>query len=271
MLDNSRFSERTLLAAVDLLAKLSQSEFDRTMLRLSVNEYIPHGSHPSRRNKANILAKFAKENPEHITAMETNLIDEIVQQTAIQAAGPLSWHETEVTNFRMALERNGFTLTDEGEIRKTLPDVADLPEADDELHALLDELGMIKAKGHLDQAIENHAKGNWAAANAQLRTFLEGLFDDIYRLLEPSDDGKPLSSENRRQKLASRKPPLFDGSLNEFSQDGKGFINGVFRRLHPEGPHPGLSNNEDCTFRLHLTLIVARHYLRKAKSLLSQT
>jgi hypothetical protein len=36
-----------------------------------------------------------------------------------------------------------------------------------------------------------------------------------------------------------------------------------FRRLHPAGSHPGLSDEDDSTFRLHLVLLVARNLLRR--------
>ena len=261
MQDASRFSSLTLLESVDLLSdRLTQAGFDKLMLRLSMDSHVPPGPGLSVHNKANKLSSFAKENPTHQTASGSNLMDEIVERAA--GLGGLN-HDSP---FVRALARDGFTLTDEGTILKNLPPEADLPGADDELHALLDEFGMDTAKGHLDQAIKNHTRGNWAAANGQLRTFLEGLFDEIFRLLEPKRADDKLSSENRRQLLATREPPFFQESLGEWGQQGKNFTNGVFKRLHGEGSHPGLSDEEDCAFRLHLVLIVARHFLRRAQS-----
>ena len=167
--------------------------------------------------------------------------------------------------FLNALTRDGFTFSD-GTFRRALPPEADLPNADDELHALLDEFDMATIKGHLDQAIDNHTRGQWAAANGQLRTLLEGLFDEIARHLEPTQAGNLPSSENRRQLLATLEPPFLQESIGEWSRDGKNFVNGAFKRLHSEGPHPGLSDEEDCTFRLHLALIVAGYFMRKLRN-----
>ena len=257
----SRFSLLTLIEAIDLFPYyLSQAEFNNLILRLSVEDYVPTTRGLSKENKANELILFAKENPDHQTVSGANLVDEIVERAA--GLRGLNYDSP----FVRALARDGFTLTDEGILRKTLPPEADLPTADDELHALLDEFGMDTAKGHFDQAIENHTRGNWAAANGQLRTFLEGLFDEICQRLEPTKADDKLSSENRRQLLATREPPFFQESLGEWGQQGKNFVNGVFKRLHGEGSHPGLSDEEDCTFRLHLALIVARHFLRRAQS-----
>ena len=143
--------------------------------------------------------------------------------------------------------------------------MADLPEADNEVNVLLESLGFNTPKGHLEQAITNHSNGNWAAANSQLRTFLEALFDEIALAVDNGNASTVQTGESRRQFLAKTQPAFFVEPLGEWSNDGKNFVNGVFKRLHPSGSHPGLSDEEDCTFRLHLVLITARYFLRRAK------
>src|SRR5258705_6014155 len=103
--------------------------------------------------------------------------------------------------FLRALERDGFTV-ERGVIRRALPDVLDLPAADDEVHVLLEKHGMTTSLGHLNQAIRAHSEGHWAAANGQLRTFYESLFDEIGPLLD-STMSKSASGETRRQRLAN--------------------------------------------------------------------
>ena len=259
----------TLVEAVALFTNLSQAELNNLILRLQLEEHIPMRVDLSKEHKSNMIVQFAKSNPSYQTLSGLNLVDEIVERAAelMVRSRPDSWSSNPGNApFLHALARDGFTLTDEGVFRMTLPPLADLPQADDELHALLDEFNMGTVKGHLDQAIDNHSRGQWASANAQLRTLLEGLFDDIFRLLEPTRADEQLSSEKRRQLLATREPPFFQESLGEWGQQGKNFANGVFKRLHAEGSHPGLSDEEDCTFRLHLVLIVARHFLRRAQT-----
>jgi hypothetical protein len=65
-------------------------------------------------------------------------------------------------------------------------------------------------------------------------------------------------------------PPFLSRDLNEWSDDGKNFINGVFKRLHPQGSHPGLSDEEDYTFRLHLVLLIPRLLLRRLNTSLGR-
>jgi len=57
----------------------------------------------------------------------------------------------------------------------------------------------------------------------------------------------------------------FYTQYNEWENDrGKpAFVLGLWARLHPQGSHPGLSEEDDCTFRLQVTLITARLFLRR--------
>ena len=161
-----------------------------------------------------------------------------------------------------ALARDSFTVTEDGTVRRMLPDLADIPAADDEVHALLDELGLVVAKGHLDHAIDLHGRGKWEPANGELRKVLESIFDEAAAKLEPNRANGTKKGHDRRQLLAELNPPFFIEALGEWGDGGKNLVNGVFKRLHP-GAHTGLSEDEDCTFRLHLVLIVARLFLRR--------
>jgi hypothetical protein len=60
----------------------------------------------------------------------------------------------------------------------------------------------------------------------------------------------------RRSKLASL--GFLSQSLNEWDNNGLGFIKGLVKRLRPHGSHPGLSDQEDSAFRLHTVLVTAR-------------
>ena len=49
----------------------------------------------------------------------------------------------------------------------------------------------------------------------------------------------------------------------EWTADGKNYVNGLFKMLHTHGSHPGLSDEDHCTFRLHVVLVTARTFLRR--------
>ncbi len=133
-----------------------------------------------------------------------------------------------------SIARDGFTIED-GQLRRTLPEVLELPAADDEVHLLLNRYGLRTSLGHLEQAITAHTQGNWASANSQLRTFFESLFDEIAPLIDPQNGPTARTGETRRQLLANFTPPFISRDLNEWSDDGKNFVNGTFKRLHPQG------------------------------------
>jgi hypothetical protein len=164
-------------------------------------------------------------------------------------------------NLNRSLQRDGFTVED-GQLRRTLPDALNLPQADDEVHVILRRHAFDVPLGHLDHAMSAHGRGEWAGANGQLRTFVEALFDAIAQALAARlGQAAPENGFASQQWLYRLNPSFFEAELNEWTDQGTGFINGFYRRLHPEGAHPGLSDEEDSTFRLHLVLLVTRSLL----------
>ena len=89
---------------------------------------------------------------------------------------------------------------------------------------------------------------------------MEGLLDDIAGTLEPNE-ATGLTSENRRALLG--KIGFFSTERKEWTGDGKNYVNGLFKMLHTEGSHSGLSDVEHSTFRVHLVLVTARTFLRR--------
>ena len=165
----------------------------------------------------------------------------------------------EMDTFRRVLQKDGFVVADRS-LRPALPTDIGLPSIGSELMQLLERHGFSTAKGHLEQAFDADARGNWASANGQLRSFFDALLDKIAEKLDPSVHAIG-SGQPRRAKLASLR--FLSISLNEWDNGGTGFINGLVRRLHPQGAHPGLSDEDDSTFRLHFVLITAALLLRR--------
>ncbi len=208
--------------------------------------------------------RFLRDNPEvrHDGRLISDLLVEEVTRRVVRrhgAHGDAIVHE---------LARAGYLLNEDGTLRRTLPEAVNLPAADDEVHVLLNKHNLATPLGHLDQAINAHTRGEWAAANGQGRSFLESLLDETAYLLSPNATRGQNQGEARRQLLANLADPFLSRNLNEWSDDGKSFVHGVFRRLHPQGAHPGLSDEEDSTFRLHLVLLASRLFLRRLDALL---
>ncbi len=271
------FSRPTILAAVAVLSPGTNAAFAALMLDLGLEDTTA-GRGPYIASKQASFAEFCVRNPDFETPYGP-LAETVVRAACERLRDRVDYIDLDQyqgqefsvpDNVKLlrALQRDGFTLNSGG-LRRLLPEQMDIPVADDEVHHLLEKHGFATAKGHLEQAIEAHTRGSWAGANSQLRTFLESLLNDIADRLDPAASSRTPPGHARRQLLAKLTVPFLFETLNEWTPDGKNFIEGVFKRLHPHGSHPGLSDEEDATFRLHLVLIVARLLLRRFVALQS--
>lgn len=162
-----------------------------------------------------------------------------------------------------SLKRDGYIIK-ERTIKKMLPEEIEEAKTESEVFILLNKFNFSTTRGHLEQAIKNHSVGNWAGANGQFRPFIESLLIDICKLLLPSNKCENAHTAiNLLSKTVS--PPFLRSDLNEVENPNcnKPFIEGFWKRLHPEGTHPGLSDEEDSTFRYHITIVVGYYLLRR--------
>jgi len=139
----------------------------------------------------------------------------------------------------------------------------DMREAENEVVQLLRKYQLTTAEGHLSRAMSAFQRGEWSGANGELRNFLESYFNEIAVLAgcDPT-----LESRQKRDFLGrSVTPPFLLADYNEWSPDGKRspFVQALMSRMHPHGGHPGLSEEEDATFRLQINLVTARLFLRR--------
>jgi hypothetical protein len=262
------FSRPTLIAAVELLEHHTQARFNQMVLRLELEDEIGSETALSVAKKCDALGRIVVQRSDTVvhTIDGTATLGEAVVREALQLL--ISDRRLPHEKIERALARDGYVINikDVGRspmLRSALPEDVQLPETDDEVHQLLKGFMFKIPLGHLDQAIEAHTRGDWAACNSQLRTFLESLFDDIATKISPQDAAARNSSENRRAFLADARIGFLAVDRNEWTPDGKNYINGLFKMLHTEGSHPGLSDEDHSTFRLHIVLVTARTFLRR--------
>ena len=161
------------------------------------------------------------------------------------------------------LKRDGFIV--EGKvIKKLLPQEIDEARTESELESNLDYYNFKTSKGHLTQAINNHSLGNWASANSQFRTFIESLLVEINNYLLPNNQ-VTTAAQAIKTLAETASPPFLSKTLNEYpnDKDADSFIYGFWCRLHPTGSHPGLSDEDDCSFRYHISIVFANYLLRR--------
>jgi hypothetical protein len=263
------FTRITIIAAVEQFASVgSRADFDKSLMRLDVDQRIPLGDARSVSAKWPLLAQEILRDPSRVISTPDGpmSIGEAAVRLAVAATQQLQ-ATTEKDRFLRALGLDGYVVTfDENPphrplLRASLPAELALPAVDDEVHQLLKTFRFQVAAAHLDQAIDAHTRGDWAAANAQIRTYLESLFTDIAHQLRPQEAAEAKSFENIRQLLGEI--GFFSKERNEWTPKGDGYINGLFKMLHTEGSHPGLSDEERSTFRLHVVLVTSRTFLRR--------
>jgi len=261
------FTRPTLVAAVELLEQHTQARFNQMVLRLGLEEEIPSATATSVAKKCDLLGRIVVQRAEAVidTLDGSMTLGEAVVRQAVELAQQEPRHPLQ-TAFARGLARDGYVLCwdqygRQATLRVALPSELQLPETDDQVHQLLKVLQFETPHGHLDQAIEAHTRGDWAAANGQLRTFIESLFDDIAFSVRREEAQRRPTSESRRALLAEI--GFLATDRNEWTPDGKNYINGLFKMLHTEGSHPGLSDEDHCTFRLHVVLVTARTFLRR--------
>ena len=138
----------------------------------------------------------------------------------------------------------------------------DFREAESEVTLLLDRHGFAVAKGHLKQAVSAFSRGEWSSANGELRNFYESYLNEIATGLGYAGSG---DSKARRDYLGSLQSPFLLVDYNEWNPNNQKpqFVQGLMSRMHPHGGHPGLSEEEDATFRLQISLVTARLFLRR--------
>ncbi|MCE5318085.1 MAG: hypothetical protein LLG04_12100 [Parachlamydia sp.] len=247
------FSRKTIIEIVNALNFQTHDEVERFGIIFNLETTI---SGLYVKQKETSIVKYLISNPEAVGPNGSKMVIEVIEYALKNHKGFDSFLESH-PELVHTLDKDGFELTENG-LRRNLPAEFPIVEQEDQLIYLLDKFGFATAKGHYEQAVAAHARGEWAAANAQLRTFVEDFFNKTQTIVCP---GQYSTSNERKNALANA--GFFIKDYNEYLFNGKGFVEGFWKRLHPEGSHPGLSEKSDSTFRLHLVILVIHHFLMR--------
>lgn len=168
--------------------------------------------------------------------------------------------ETGETNF-MGEARISKRLALRRMLPTSLPSVG-IRDEHSELEVLLVSLGLNTAKGHFDQAVSAFSRGDWAASNAQIRSCFEAVVHETATKLGISPQSR---MDLYLKEMGALSSPFLYSDYNEWHlQDQKPqYLKGLWARLHPQGSHPGLSEEDDCAFRLQIVAITLRLLLRR--------
>lgn len=279
------FNSMTVVAAAQIIEGMSsQAAFTTLVLGWGVEDFCGSGSVATR---ANNLAKLALQIPQEVLTVHGKCdLSRAMIEHAILAPPNIIQHNAAVWSRLVAgLRFDGFEIVEEmvpdpkgGKslfedgprmikvlvLKRMLPENipgTDFREAENELAGLLNKHGFDVPKGHLTQALAAFQRGEWSSANGELRNFYESYLNEIANALgyEGAD-----SSKARRDFLGAKlDPPFLLADYNEWDAQKTQFVQGLMNRMHPHGGHPGLSEEEDATFRLQISLVTARLFLRR--------
>lgn len=198
------------------------------------------------RPRANALVMAVRQRP--ATEAEqglTRLIEYVLERA------PSSWDQAE--ELLRALRVDGFEWRS-GRLVPTTPSPARLADELSQLELDLQELGLRVASEHYRQAYESFVAGNWEAANGQIRSFVEDLFIEL---------GKQKTSIDRSNPAAALQD-LRDATF--FDNPEWQIFRGFWQCIQDNGPHRGLSHEQEALFRLHVATAVARYAIHKART-----
>lgn len=275
-------STRTNIEIVNVIKKLTLAEMD--MLIGFFNIAVPTEEKLSGPKKANLFIELLKETNRKgpfTDSFQLDIVTYLIDQHYRNNNSPSSidsiFATTEVVvdsfgekqpELLNCLNRDGYTVR-EKKVVKLLPEEIVEAKTESELERLLVKFEFIESKGHLEQAITAHTNSDWAAANAQFRSFIESLLLSIVKKLLPTETCLGATRAIQLLSDASKLSPAFLAeNLNEVSSNSASnpYVNGFWKRLHPEGSHPGLSDKEDSTFRYHTSIVFARYLLDRLES-----
>lgn len=278
-------SNKTLLELIKVADKLTHPEINRIVSFFEFPSLMPSDKNTvmAKTNKILTDLRYSKRSGPYTNDLQIDflqyLIDDYFTKHSYQQDDDyVAYHSRNETlrfdnvfsilNKELAnnLKRDGYIIVGRT-IKKLLPEEIVEAKVESELMVDLETFGFTQSKGHLNQAISNHSLGNWAGANSQFRTFTESLLIEIAGKLLPKNI--PGTGAQAIKLLSETvNPPFLSKDLNEIPTNEKddSFVYGLWVRLHPDGSHPGLSDEDDSSFRYYLTIVFSNYLLRRLKT-----
>ncbi|VAW16767.1 hypothetical protein MNBD_BACTEROID05-1160 [hydrothermal vent metagenome] len=250
------FSRAVILKLVENLNFRKHSDFDKFNLEFGLEDIVK-GEYIKEKEAS--LAKYLIHNKNAKGPKNGNLSYEILEYLIRNYRG-FEDIEEKYSELANLLGIDGYSLSKEG-IKRNLPNEIQIQDQEDYLTEKLVEFKFNIAKGHYEQALSSYSRGEWAASNAQLRSFVEEFFNKVHDHISKENNN---SNHEKKQVLA--KLGFFNQELNEWVNNGCGFIQGFWKRLHPEGSHPGLSEKDDTEFRLHTVIVTITYYMKRLEN-----
>lgn len=257
------FSRATLVDIFTLFSNQTHTVLDKFFFKFGIEEYTISAS--NKENKAMAAVRYLLDNPNAKGILGGDMAFEMVEEIIGIYADNTHYYDKITGEFReypklkRLLLKDGFDIRN-GQLVRLVDSTINYVENENLLCSLLDKYQFTTAKGHYTQATNAFTRGDWAACNSQIRTFVEEL---LCKLAEGITGNTFSDSHSARTALSQSSPKLFYPELNEWLNNGKGYFETFWKRLHPQGSHPGLSDEYDSMFRLNIVQISILEILRR--------
>lgn len=158
-------------------------------------------------------------------------------------------------NLKLALENDGFKVVD-GKLISIMDE--DFETEENLLNKELKRLGFEDAITYLNQSYDNFISGNWEAANSSTRTTLEYITTEIARNIS--------NIENENPNLNGHKAVRGYLRIKLFDEQEFSILTQFMHWCSSNGPHPGMSDENECRLRRIFTIGLCQYYLEKYQS-----
>ena len=275
------YSIRTTRIALGIIEeqKKTHAKWDEWLIESGLAEDEGPGS--SLKARANDLARRCESNPK-LTAMTDRGEDDARRAIVEEALAGERWggrNAGRLSRLERALGLDGYCLvpnvaklvqgdsanlwlrSTRGESRVQVVRKTTSKEDSTEAGALGDlqqrlaDAGWTETRKSLEDALENHTRGNWRSGNADVRVFLEGLLRD---LAGKTVGGGPPEWSALRAAEVQRKCWEIIKEAKLLNEDEVEYGRALWKLLHLEGPHYGLSTGTTASFRIEAVLVFAR-------------
>jgi len=257
-----QFSNRTLSYIVEIISDRTDTELRNLFFKYSLLDiYQQSGKLTAKKRKVNDvfqhLSNLCSAGDENAADTLNLIIREALKDIHVwlekRGYGGQSFSQV-FPELARALSADGFQVHEEELVPIISPAVEPAKE-EGLVEKLLDKYGFAIARNHLEQSYDNYLDGNWEAANAALRSFLQDVFDQTALTVAP-EEAASIEPGGKRRKLLEEK------GFIETDTESK-LVSGFFKFASYKGSHPGISNESDCRLRRYIAIAMASYYLER--------
>lgn len=267
------FSKQLIIKLVNSIPSSSHEVYNNKLIYWDLDTKVTIAATDSIHKKNEKVLKYLLENPtaknNYGEEILSKMMNEKIKVILSNVERDIDEFDSEKklfksdTDFYKYLRLDGYDIDFEN--KTLIEDIANysgITEKNDNIIEFLDKYDFTTAKGHYEQAKGSYLGSNYAALNGQLRSFVEAIFQDMATYIKICENNNStlskiniIDANSSMQIMTKCLNPILDINLNEWDNDGKTYFPAFWKRLHPEGSHPGIPSFEETLYRFQLVVL----------------